>query len=148
MDLSLLVVKASTLFQREHALVPDVGMDIEASAAVDVERNEIVGGNVVARQRQWSNEGTTVEWEEQLATVWVVVGVPQQDPLGRSLCHRRSGGRVGRPPQEVLVVDGVVLAAEYLSFPPELEAARSRAAFVASTGVDGAPTGRRSSDDL
>ena len=125
-DLALFIVEPGPVRQREDAFVPDVRVDVEATTAVNVERDKVIQLHVVAGKCQWSDERRSIEREEQLAAVGVVVGVPQDHPLSRP--GGRCGGeaRIGRPSQDVLMFHRVVPATQDLALPPEFEGAGCR----------------------
>ena len=73
---SLLIEEPRRCRQREHGLVPDVRMHIQAASPIDVERDEVLRRHVVAGQRERSDERLAVAREEELATVGMVVRMP------------------------------------------------------------------------
>jgi hypothetical protein len=82
---ALLVVEALGAAPREHAFVPYVRMDVEPASAVEAEAYEVLGLDVVAREREGHVERCLVEREEELAAVRVVVAVPQHHLRWRAL---------------------------------------------------------------
>jgi hypothetical protein len=77
-DATLPVKVAAREAAREHPFVPDVGVDIESAGAVKPERLELLRPHVISRQRQGNHERFGSLRVEQLATIGVIVGMPQQ----------------------------------------------------------------------
>src|SRR4030081_3123029 len=69
MHLALLVEEAAARLDRERTLVPDVGMEIDAKAAVRPEGDEVLGLHVVARWRGGHDERLAVDRPEELPAI-------------------------------------------------------------------------------
>ena len=78
---ALLVKEALGSRESEYALVPNIGVDVQSMAAVKAKTDEILGSNIVARQCEGHHEWPTLQREEQLAPVGVVIGMPQQHAM-------------------------------------------------------------------
>lgn len=77
----LFVRKPLRTGNREHAFVPDFGVDVESVVAVDKEAHELVRSDVVAGPGEGNEKRATIEREEELSAVGVVIGVPKQQPF-------------------------------------------------------------------
>src|SRR5262249_2170257 len=140
-DLALLVEEAAALGEREHALMPDLGMDVEAAAAVEIEGDELLRAKVIARHGERHDEGRPIQREEELAAIGMIIGVPEQQ-LGPLAVQPRLRGPRGllRPAEEIGVAHRVVAAIEHLALPPEGEHALGGAALIARIAIHLAPT--------
>ncbi len=129
--------------------MPDVGVDIEAAAAVEIERDELLRLQIVAGQGQGNDEGRGIQRKEELPAVGMIIGMPEQHarPVGIRL-RLRGLERILRPAQKILIAHGVVPPVENLAFPPEGEDTLGGAAFVPGADVDLAPALGRPAHDL
>src|SRR6266446_1609982 len=78
-DGSLLVEEALRSGHAEHALVPDVRVQVESLAAVEAEAHEALRPDIVAGQRERHDEGCRIEREKELPAVGMVIRVPEED---------------------------------------------------------------------
>ena len=115
-------------------------MDVEPAAAVAPEGDDLLGTDIVARQRQRHDEGLSFEREKQLSAVGVVIEVPQQHAhgIGTGVVPARARG-VGRPAEDIVAADGVVLRAQHLPVPGAAKDAFDGAALVAGARIHRAP---------
>src|SRR5664279_989322 len=145
---ALLVEESLRAGEAEDAFVPDVGMDVEALAAVEAKAYESLRRDVVAGQRQRHVERPPVERKEQLAAVGVVVRVPQHHaPRRLAVVGARRLWWLGVA-EDVVAVDGVVAAVEDVALPLADEDAFGGAALVAGVGVDRPRSALRPANDL
>jgi hypothetical protein len=77
-DSSLATEEAGLSAQRIDAVVPNVRVDIESRRAIEVEAAKIFRTHVVARWSQRYHERGSLFGKEQLASVGMIVGVPEQ----------------------------------------------------------------------
>src|SRR5271154_783713 len=121
-DTALSVQELGTVVKRHDRPVPDVRMDVEPAAPVTPEGDELVRRHIVPRQCERHDETLAMQRVEQLATIGMVIGAPDQRLLPE-FC-RAVGGRLFRPVapgEKVAVAYRVVAGVEGLAFPPELE---------------------------
>src|SRR5260370_19863990 len=76
MHLALLVEEAAARLDGERALVPDVGVEVDAEAAVRPEGDEVLGFHVVARRRRPHDERLAVDRPEELSAIGIVAALP------------------------------------------------------------------------
>src|SRR5215469_8202595 len=149
MDATLAVEEFRMILMGHDGAMPDVGMDVEAPAAVTPEAGELLRRHVIARQRQGHQEALAVQGIEQLPAIGMVIGPPDEGLL--PLATRAAGGGLLRPvapAEEIAVADRIVAGVESLALPPEFEQARGHAALIAGVEVDGPPALGRPADDL
>src|SRR3954453_15771022 len=119
--------------------MPDAWMDGEASIAAETKADEVLGPDVVTRQGERHEKRLVLEWKEQLATVRVIVGVPQQHPLGRALMFLFRALRVSRVREHIASAHRIVSPEQNITLPFAYEHAFGRAGLVAGVLVDGTP---------
>jgi hypothetical protein len=78
MDAALPVEEPSFVVERDDGAVPNVRMNVEATAAVAPERDELFRCHVIARQGQRNDKALFMKRIEQLAAVGMVIGAPDQ----------------------------------------------------------------------
>src|SRR6188768_1752439 len=79
MHLALLVEVTAARRGRERALVPDVGMEIDAEAAVRPEGDELLRRGIFTGRAGRHDERLAVDRPEELSAVGMVVDVPEMD---------------------------------------------------------------------
>src|SRR6266404_602769 len=147
-DAALLVEEAAVVPDRKHAFVPDLGMDVDAEAAVGPEGEKILGLQVVARPGHRHDEGLAVERPEELAAVGMVVAMPQEHA---ALVQRHAFGCTLRQVAEaddVMAAHRLVAAEQLVAAPFAGEDAFGRARLVAGAGVELPPAAGRPGHDL
>ena len=125
--------------QGEHTFVPDVGMNVEAPAAIETQAYEVLRLDVVSRQRYRYHEWCVIEWEEQLPTVRMVVGMPQQDARRRCRITFDGGVRIRAVAEDVVATHRVVAAVENIAPPFAVEYSLGGAALVSGIRIHGSP---------
>ena len=106
------------------------------------------GGNVVAGKREGNEKRLPVERKEELATVRMIVRMPEQDALRGARVRVIRAARLLAVREDVVATDGFVAAIENVTFPLADERARGRAALVAGVEVHRARTLRRPAHDF
>src|SRR4029077_14712510 len=148
MDHALLIEEATGGSDREDALVPDAGMDVDAEAAVRPEGDEALRLEIVAGWRHRHDEGLAVDWPEELAAVGMVVAMPQEHAAIAPLdAGPRELGQFAKT-DDIVSADRFVAAQELVAAPFAGEDALGRAAFDARAGIELAPAGQRPGHDL
>src|SRR5262249_48144871 len=140
MDPALTAEIAALVGRREDAVMPDIGVDIEALAAVEPEGLEIGRLNVVAGQGERHDERRLVEREEHLPAIGMIVGAPHQRaiaPGGR--IPLRSLARQAAPAEHIIAAHRVVLGAQDIADPLTRKDALGGAALVAAIRIDRPP---------
>src|SRR4051794_8201164 len=95
MNTALAIEELRVVRERHDRAMPDVRVDIQTATAVAPEGNEFLRRDVVARQRQWDDEGPTFKRVKELAPVRMIIGAPDQ---GAFPCPARPGrGRLLGP---------------------------------------------------
>src|SRR5271165_536504 len=149
MDAALAIQELRMVVERHDRAVPDVRMDIEPAAAVTPERDEPFRCHIVPRHGKRHDETLAMQRIEQLASIWMIIGAPDQRAMTRF--RRAAGCRLFRPvapAEKVAIADGVVPSIEGLAFPPEFENTFGDTALIARIRVDRSRALRRPSDDL
>jgi DNA-binding transcriptional LysR family regulator len=137
MDGALLVEEALSASQREHALVPNVRMNVETLLSVETKAHELLGRDVVPGQRQWHIERPMVEREKQLSAIRVVVRVPEQHALRFFSVVFAGGFGLGCIRKDVMTAYRLVATVENIAAPFADKDAFGGAGLVAGVGVDG-----------
>ncbi len=73
---ALTIQEFGFIVERDKCAMPDIGMDVEPTAAVTEEGNEILGLDVISGSRERNHEGPAARWEDQLPPVGMIVGSP------------------------------------------------------------------------
>jgi hypothetical protein len=94
MDLALIVLEAAVAVGWANRLMPNIWMDTEAHVTIEPEGCEILGLDIIATDRERREERHAIERKEQLAAIWVVVGVSQKN--ARAIRRTDGFGRLGR----------------------------------------------------
>jgi hypothetical protein len=75
--LSLSIEKALLALHGKNTFVPDARVDIYSSSSIAPECDDILRFEVVTGKRSGDHEGLSVQGEEQLTAVRMIVHVPQ-----------------------------------------------------------------------
>src|SRR5450432_1414347 len=124
-------------------------MYVEPAAPVAPEGHELIRGYLITRQRQWHDEALAVDRIEELASIGVVVGAPDERAFA-ALARAVRGGllRPIAPAEKITVPYRVVARVQRLAPPGKLENAFRDAPLVAGVRIDGAAPLRRPGHDL
>ena len=121
MHAALAIDQLGAVVERDDRAVPDVGMDVQAGAAVVQEGRELVRRDIVAGQRQRHDEPLVPGRIEELAAVGMVVSTPDQGALALRRWPLRGGFlRPVAPAEQVAVTDRAVAGVERLAAPPRI----------------------------
>src|SRR5262249_2636473 len=134
---------------RHDRPVPDIRMDVKPAATVTPEHDEPFRRHVVARQRQRHDKALAMHRVEQLSTVRMVIGAPDERASagpGRAV----RGGLVGpgAPAKEITVANRIIACEQRLALPPELKQPFGNATLISRVLVDRAPPLGRPADNL
>ena len=147
-DGALLVEKALRSLEREHTLVPDIRVDVEALSAVEPKALEPLWRDLVPWQGERRIERAPLHGKEQLPSVGMVVGVPQKYPTRQlSVVGTREFWRDAKG-KDVMAADRLVATIKHVAVPFADEGALRRPALIACIRVDRAPTLCRPANDL
>ena len=75
-DLALLVVKRGVGGKWEDALVPDVGVNVKPSMSLAVKSDKITWCEIVPGEGERNDKRRIPKGIKELATIWMVIGVP------------------------------------------------------------------------
>ena len=148
MHRALLVEKSLLAANAEHALVPDVRVDVQSLAPVEPEADEFFRSTSSPGSASGTRIGRRVEREEQLAAVGMVVGVPEQDARRITRVRAVGGGGIDRVRKNVVAAYRFVAPEQDVALPLRDEDAFGRAALVARVFIDRPRSGRGPAHDL
>lgn len=139
------------------SIVPHARVDVAALARRHVERGKVCGFDVITNGwREVGDERLAIFWIEELATVRVVVGIPQSHAARRLLGRRAAFARLAvsrrlAVTQQIMVGFGrnrVILPIKQVSIPVDVELALGRTGLIAAAWVHWPPSLRWPHFDL
>jgi len=123
-------------------------MYVQPTGAIEPKTHKVLRSSVISGERKGHNEGFSVDREEELTTIRVVVAVPDQDLMWIPGMARRSRLWALVVTEYVIASDSLVGPEEDVAIPMGKELTLFCTCFIAAIIIDRAPSYRRPADNL